>query len=109
VSQSLTADDAALSTVINGLQLGSGGDGPQSYGRAFWEVGQGDTMTQLGFRADALKLVVNFGDNVPHDPELNAGIEPPLEPPFPSPFDTDYDPGRNGVVDCGGDDIDFLG
>ncbi len=107
VSQPLTADDAAVSTVINALQLGSGGDGPQSYGRVFWEVGQADTMAQLGVRGDALKLVVNFGDNVPHDPDLNAGIEPPLEPSFPSPFDTGYDPGRNGAIDCGGDDIDF--
>jgi hypothetical protein len=52
-------------------------------------------------------LVVDFGDNVPHDADLNEGIEPPLVPPFLSPFDTAYDPGRNGVIDCGGDDIDF--
>jgi len=107
VSQVLTADDATVSTTVNGLQLGNGGDGPQSYGRVYWEIGQADTMAQLGFRSDALKLIVDFGDNVPHDPDLNAGIEPPLVPPFPSPFDTGTDPGRNAAVDCGGDDIDF--
>lgn len=92
---------------MSGLQLRNGGDGPQSYGRVYWELGQPDTMAQLGFRSDALKLIVDFGDNIPHDPDLNEGVEDPLVPPFPSPFDRGYDPGRNGVIDCGGDDIDF--
>ncbi len=47
-----------------------------------------------------------FGDNVPHDPDLNEGFEDPLEPPI-DPFDTGIDPGRNNTVDCNGDDIDF--
>jgi len=99
----LTDDSEAIVTTINGLQLGSGGDGPQSYGRVFWELGQTDTGSALGFRADALKLVVNFGDNVPHDTDLNEDI---ASPPFTT-FDTGVDPGRDNTVDCNGDDIDF--
>ncbi|MGH8925919.1 MAG: hypothetical protein ACRDWA_14975 [Acidimicrobiia bacterium] len=54
-----------------------------------------------------MRLLVDFGDYIPHDPDLNEGIESPLEPRFPSSFDTGYDPGRNALIDCGGDDIDF--
>ena len=67
------------------------------------EIAQPDTGTSLGLRPDALKLIVDFGDDVPHDPDLNAGI---FNPPFES-WDTGYDPGRNGSVNCGGDDLDF--
>ena len=107
LNQALSSNDATTSATIGGLQLRNGGDGPQSYGRVYWELGQPDTMSQLGFRSDALKLLVDFGDNIPHDADLNEGIEDPLVPPFPSPFDRGYDPGRNGVINCGGDDIDF--
>jgi hypothetical protein len=43
-----------------------------------------------------------FGDNVPHDPDLNEGIVGGA-----LGGDTGVDPGRNGTIDCGGDDIDF--
>lgn len=103
----ITGDAVTVASTINGLQLGNGGDGPQSYGRVFWEIAQADTAAALGFRPDALKLLIDFGDNVPHDADLNAGLEPPVIPPVASPFDTGYDPGQNGVIDCGGDDIDL--
>jgi len=92
-----------VAATVLGLIQGSGADGPQSYGRVFWELGQTDTGTSLGFRNDALKLIVNFADNVPHDRDLNQGIS---SPPFAT-FDTGVDPGRNGVIDCNNDDIDF--
>jgi subtilisin family serine protease len=104
IDQALTSDAATVVSRINGLVLGYGGDGPQSYGRVFWEMGQPDTAAALGFRSDALKLLVNFGDNVPHDVDLNKDV---ASPPFTSPWDTGIDPGRNNYVDCGGDDIDF--
>ena len=103
IDQALTADSALVASTTRGLVIGWGADGPQSYGRVFWELGQEDTGTSIGFRNDALKLVVNFGANVPHDTNLNEGIE---SPPF-STFDTGIDPGRNNTVDCGDDDIDF--
>ena len=39
---------------------------------------------------------------MPHDRDVNAGVEGTS-----GVFDTGIDPGRNGVIDCGGDDIDF--
>jgi hypothetical protein len=103
INRALTTDAAAVGAAVSGLVLGNGSDGPESYGRAFWELAQDDTGATLGWRADALKLVVNFGDSVPHDPNLNEGVS---SPPF-STFDTGIDPGRNNAVNCGGDDIDF--
>jgi len=103
IDQPLTNDFDAVAATVLGLIQGSGADGPQSYGRVFWELGQTDTGTSLGFRNDALKLIVNFADNVPHDRDLNQGIS---SPPFAT-FDTGVDPGRNGVIDCNNDDIDF--
>ena len=102
----LTDDTDAVKATVEGLALGHGADGPQSYARVFWEIGQADTGGELGFRADALKLVINFADNVPHDTDLNEGFGDPLPPPFPT-FDRGIDPGRNATIDCDGDDIDF--
>lgn len=98
----LTSDAMSVQDSIGGLSLGSGSDGPESYGRMLWELAQTDTGSSLGWRAGALRLVVNFGDNVPHDTDINEGVDGGV---YDS--DTGVDPGRNGVVDCGGDDIDF--
>jgi subtilisin family serine protease len=103
VDLDLTADVNALYATIPTLSLGDGKDDPESYARVLWELGQPAANSKIIFRDDALKLIVNFGDSVPHDPNLNEGIgSPPL-----TPFDTGIDPGRNGVIDCGGDDIDL--
>lgn len=102
VNQVITADGATVQSAINALQLGGGDDGPEAYARALWEVAQPDTGMTLGLRPDALKLVVNFGDNVPHDPNINEGVDG-----GELAGDTGIDPGRNGVIDCGGDDLDF--
>jgi hypothetical protein len=103
IDQPLTNDIGAVRASVLGLEQGDGADGPQSYGRVFWELGQEDTGANLGFRSDALKVIVNFGDSIPHDRDLNEGIS---SPPFPT-LDTGVDPGRNGVIDCNSDDIDF--
>jgi subtilisin family serine protease len=103
VNAPLSSDTASIQTVVNGLILGDGGDGPEAYGRALWEIGQDDTGATLGFRADALKLVINFGDNVPHDNDINEGIASP-----PLSGDTGVDPGRDGIIGTA-DDIDFQG
>lgn len=103
ITRALTSDANAVSSAVAGLVLGGGDDGPESYSRVFWELGQNDTGTTIGWRADALKLVVDFGDNIPHDTNLNENIASPTLL-FP---DTGVDPGRNNAVDCGGDDIDL--
>ena len=65
-------------------------------------MGEGESGSALGWREEAKKLLVNFGDNVPHDTDLNEGI---FEPPYTS-WDTGIDPGRDNEV-CTLDDIDF--
>jgi subtilisin family serine protease len=102
INQTATADATTVQSAINGLQLGNGDDGPEAYGRALWELAQSDTGSSIGFRSDALKLVVNFGDNIPHDPNINEGVDGGT-----LAGDTGVDPGRNGRIDCGGDDLDF--
>jgi hypothetical protein len=104
VNQAATADAAAVQSAVDGLRLGSGDDGPEAYTRALWEIAQSDTAGTMGLRPDALRLIVNFGDNVPHDPDINAGVDS-----GGLAGDTGIDPGRNGVIDCGGDDLDFQG
>lgn len=90
---------------------GSGQDLPESYGRVFWEVAEAARTGQLGFRPasqGALRVLFNFGDDVPHDTNLNETVSPaPIQQGSNKVFDTGVDPGRNGVADCGGDDIDF--
>ena len=105
IDQSMTDDIDVVAGVVDGLTLGSGADGPESYARVLWEIGQADTAADLGFRADALKLVVNFGDNIPHDTNLNEGFDPPLTPPFVQP-DFGIDPGRDNDIDCFSVDAD---
>ena len=101
IDQGLSGDPALGHSTIGTLSLGSGSDRPESYGRALWEIGQADTGAKLGFRDGSLKLVVSFGDGIPHDPDLHAQL------PLGGIKDTGIDPGRNGRFDCGGDDIDF--
>ena len=103
IDEILTSTPGTIEAALNGLTLGFGSDGPEAYTRALWEIGQSDTGATLGFRPDSLKLLVNFGDNIPHDPNLNEGIDTPT---LANP-DTGIDPGRNGVIDCGPDDIDL--
>lgn len=105
VEAPVTTDIGLVRNKISNLTIGSGYDGPQSYARVLWESGQADSG--IGFRKDALKLLINFGDNVPHDPNLLEDLSPEFVSKFADIKDTGIDPGRNGAIDCGGDDIDF--
>ena len=109
----LTSNSNDVTDTISNLVIGAGGDGPQSFGRAFWEVAQSamgnDPLAEpLGFRPNSTKVLINFGDDVPHDTNLNDDIVPPPITQAPvGGFDTGVDPGRNAMIDCNGDDIDF--
>lgn len=105
LDQDLTDNSGVIVTTVNGLTLGSGGDGPQSYATVFWEAANPAGSDPPSWRPDALKLLVNFGDNLPHDTNLKAGLSPPPS----GPSDTGVDPGPNGDI-CeveDNDDIDF--
>jgi hypothetical protein len=104
LNSSLSANPTTLVTAVQGLAIGSGLDLPEPYGRVFWELAQAETGAQIGWRPDALRLIVNFADGVPHDTNLNQGVEGGAF----VPSDTGFDPGRNSTIECGeGDDIDF--
>lgn len=88
--------DAAVAT-IDGLGLMVGGDGPQNYTRMFHESWNDPG---IDWRPDAQKIVIMFGDNVPHDNDLNEGIPDPM---MPGPWSTGGDPGRDELMFTGDD------
>ena len=91
LGQSITIDKTAVSTAINALVNGCGDDGPQDYTRIMYES---YSDSAIGWRAGAKKIIVNFGDNIPHDNNLNEGV-----PGKSGIYSTGGDPGRNGVMD----------
>ena len=107
LDQPLTSNKAAVTAAINGLTLGAGADGPQDYTRIMYEsyadlIGETNpTYGPVGWRTGAKKLVVNFGDNVPHDCNLNEGV-----PGKTGTWTTGKDPGRDEVVNTV-DDLDL--
>jgi PKD repeat protein len=96
LDQSLTFNVGSVSSAINGLVLGSGWDGPQDYTRIFYES---YADPSVGWRTGAKRLLVNFGDNVPHDCNLNQGVTS-------GTWTTGLDPGRDEVIFTG-DDLDL--
>jgi len=90
LDQPITAVVLDVTNAINGLTLGYGADGPEDYTRVFYES-YADPAT--GWRAGAKRVMVHFGDNVPHDCNLNAGIYPD-----DSIWTTGVDPGRDGIA-----------
>ena len=98
LNQSITSDQAAVKAAINGLTLGSGWDGPQDYTRAMYES---YADSAIGWRPGAKRIIVNFGDNVPHDCNLNEGV-----PGKTGTWTTGGDPGRDEVMGTA-DDLDL--
>jgi len=86
-------DFAAADAAVSAMSLGYGADGPEAYTRVMWETGQPDSG--IGFRAGAQRIVVMFGDNVPHD----------LGPGVPWYGNSGIDPGRDATAGTA-DDID---
>jgi hypothetical protein len=99
LDQALTSDTALVRTVIEGLVMGDGMDGPQDYGRIFYES-YADSAN-IGYRPDAKRILLNFADNVPHDCDLNEGI-----PGSTWVWSTGGDPGRDEVMG-NADDLDL--
>jgi Ca2+-binding RTX toxin-like protein len=60
----MTSDvNTALSAIRELRIFGGGITYPESYGRALWEAGN------LDWRANTLRIIVLFGDDLPHDPD----------------------------------------
>lgn len=106
--QGITANRTAVVAAINATAAGGGNDYPEAYTRALYESG---TDGAIGWRADTRHFVVMFGDDVPHDNNLNEGITNPLVNPGATwcgntPAGCVLDPGRDGQPGTG-DDLDF--
>jgi hypothetical protein len=98
LDQAITDDTLAVSNVINGLSLGWGVDGPQDYTRVFYES---YADPNVSWRPGAKRILVNFGDNVPHDCNLNEGV-----PGAVGIYTTGCDPGRDKIAGTA-DDLDL--
>ena len=95
----ITDDHDEVRSAIMRLVATGGGDGPESYSRVLFESVHPDNL--MGWREGTRKVVIMFGDNYPHDDDLNEGVRSP-EPVSPGgvyrtgvapPF---LDPGRSG-------------
>jgi hypothetical protein len=91
LNQAMTTNLTAVSAAISSLELTPGMDGPESYTRALYES---YADTNVTWRSGAKRVMVNFGDSVPHDCYLNAGI-PAMGT---TPISTGGDPGRDGIM-----------
>jgi len=96
LNQSLTDDITAVTDAINDLSIGGGADPPENYARIFYES---YSDSNVGWRTDANRLLVNFGDSVPHDCNLNESIDPET-------WTTGSDPGRDEIMGTA-DDLDL--
>jgi len=106
--QGITGNRSAVSSAISATSAGGGNDFPEAYTRLLYETG---TDGAIGWRADTRRFVVMFGDDVPHDDDLNAGITSPrVNPGGTWCGDTSagcvLDPGRDGVAGTA-DDLDL--
>lgn len=84
----ITTEQSAVRAALGGLGLQGGGDGPEAYAKAFHEIA---TAPSIGWRPGARHFVVSFGDSLPHDDDVNAGVPAP-QPFLPGQvYDTHYD------------------
>lgn len=89
LNKEVTSDRSQVLAAINGLTLGGGSDGPESYTRVLYES---YADSAIKWRTGAKKVLVMFGDNVPHDNNLLEGIV------FPGIWSTGGDPGRDETM-----------
>jgi len=92
LNNDITNNTGDVTTAINGLTMGCGEDGPESYARALYE-------TQFAtWRSGSRKIVIIFEDDVPHDCDLGSYAGSSCN----WGDTTGRDPGRDGIV--GNDD-----
>lgn len=108
LKRTLTDDPQAVREAIYTLRAGNGGDKPEAYSLI---LHNSFSDTRWGWRPHARRFVLMFGDSVPHDDDLNAGVPTP-EPyrrgePWVTGLPPTYlDPGPDGEPGTP-DDLDF--
>jgi hypothetical protein len=85
-----------MAAAINALTIGSGADGPQDYTRIVHEA---YNDSNLHWRTDAKRILILFGDNVPHDTAFDNNNDG-------TPDNRGGDPGRDTILGTA-DDLDF--
>jgi len=99
LEQPITTDRIAIQDAVNNLPPASGGsDGPESYSRVLWESANDPG---IAWRGGARRLLVNFGDELPHDCDVLDCLG------GDSPQNRGVDLGRDGFPG-GGDDLPVL-
>lgn len=68
LDQPITDNEASVQSAVSNVIsiVGGGGDGPQDYARVLYES---YTDPAIGYRTGVKKILVNFADNTPHDPD----------------------------------------
>ncbi|MEM7244940.1 MAG: hypothetical protein AAF533_06320 [Acidobacteriota bacterium] len=91
--QPITSDDARVVAAVETLPEAQGGmDAPESYNRLFLEAHDNPL---IGWRPGARHLLVNFGDSVPHDCNVQECLG------TTSPLVRGVDLGRDGLPETG--------
>jgi len=96
MDQALTGDLNAVETAVNGLPQGNGADGPESYTRALYESYADGA---IGWRPGAKRIILQWGDNIPHDCAYDECIG--------GATTSGPDPGRD-EIDENADDLEIL-
>ncbi|MGE5418417.1 MAG: hypothetical protein ACM3UZ_16885 [Acidobacteriota bacterium] len=96
LDQSVTTNNSAVATAINGLTLGNGWDLPEAYTRMMYES---YADSNIAWRPGAKRIVISFGDSVPHDNNIHEGVNS-------ATFSTGGDPGRDAIA-MTADDLDL--
>lgn len=99
VNAAIGATDQQVINAVNAMVLRLGADHAESYARVMWEAGQANST--MNFRPGALRILVNFGDGIPHDCNVFEGTGCTA-----SVVTTGVDPGRDNRVNTA-DDIDL--
>lgn len=94
LDRALTGDLDSVAAGIQALKLGSGADGPENYTRPFYES---YADTSIGWRYGAKRILVTWGDNIPHD--LDYLLDGSMTSTGP-------DPGRDAIARTA-DDLDL--
>jgi hypothetical protein len=87
-NRALTTDINAVSTSLNTLTIGGGGDSPEDYTRVLYET-YADAL--IGWQPGAKRIILFWQDDIPHDCNYNldCGLAPRISGP---------DPGRDARV-----------
>jgi len=98
LDQPITSIQTEVTTAIDGLTIGNGLDYPEAYTRIMYES---YADSNIAWRTGAEKILVNFGDTVPHDCDLNESV-----PGKTGTWTTGGDPGRDEIMGTS-DDLDL--